>query len=162
MTTTAILIALGGFLVGILAGLILGRYPVRRDRGHNRLADQLRVREEKLQVYERQVAEHFSRTAALADDLGRAWQDLQHHLADGAGQLTSTELARRFSAVGTSRSSAVDTNGIPQPPRDYAPSQDLLRRGPKAVAEQHSGKDPAGTIATRHMANDDDPTLKVG
>ncbi|MFZ2207501.1 MAG: DUF1043 family protein [Porticoccaceae bacterium] len=157
MTTNAILITVAGFLAGLLAGVALGRNLARRAGRRDRLADQLRAREEKLQIYERQVEEHFSRAAALADELGRAWQDLQHHLAGGADQLASTELARRFAAPGTAGSSGADT----QPPRDYAPSQNLLRGNPKAAAEQQ-GKAYAGTIAPLHRASDDDPTLKVG
>lgn len=157
MTSTAILITVVGFLAGLLAGVALGRNLARREGRRDRLADQLRAREEKLQIYERQVEAHFSRAAALTDELGRAWQDLQHHLAGGADQLASTELARRFTAPGTARSSGADT----QPPRDYAPSQGLLRGSPKAVAEQQD-KASTGTIAPLQLISDDDPTLKVG
>lgn len=157
MTTNAILIIVAGFLAGLLAGVALGRNLARREGRRDRLADQLRAREEKLQIYERQIEEHFSRAAALTDELGRAWEDLQHHLAGGADQLASTELARRFAVPGTARSSGADT----QPPRDYAPSQGLLRGNPRAVAEQQ-GKAATGTSAPLHMISDDDPTLKVG
>lgn len=157
MTSIAILITVVGFLAGLLAGVALGRNLARREGRRDRLTDQLRARDEKLQIYERQVEEHFSRAAALTDDLGRAWRDLQHHLTDGADQLASTELARRFATPGTARSSGTDT----QPPRDYAPSQNLLRGNPKAAAEQQ-GKAYTGTVAPLHRASDDDPTLKVG
>lgn len=157
MTTNAILIIVAGFLGGLLAGVALGRRLARREGRRERLADQLRAREEKLQIYERQVEEHFRRAAVLTDELGRAWQDLQHHLASGADQLASTELARRFAVPDTARSSGAD----PQPPRDYAPSQGLLRGNPRAVAEQQ-GKAATGTSAPLHLISDDDPTLKVG
>ena len=120
----------------------------------------MRSREEKLQIYERQVEEHFSRAAALTHELGRAWQELQHHLASSADQLAGTELAQRFTVPGTTRAAGAD----PQPPRDYAPSQSLLRGKPKAVADQ-AGKAStgiAGTITPLPAISDDDPTLKVG
>lgn len=157
MTTNAILIIVAGFLAGLLAGTTLGRRLARREGRRDRLADQLRARDEKLQIYERQVEEHFGRTAALTDELGRAWQDLQQHLASGADQLVSAELAQRFTAPGAARSSGAD----PQPPRDYAPSQGLLHSKPRAVAGP-AGKASAGTITPLPMAGDDDPTLKVG
>lgn len=157
MTTNAILIIVAGFLAGLLAGTTLGRRLARREGRRDRLADQLRSREEKLQIYERQVEEHFRRAAALTDELGRAWQDLQHHLASGADQLASTELAQRFTAPGAARSSGAD----PQPPRDYAPSQSLLRGKPRVVADP-AGKASTGTITPLPIAGDDDPTLKVG
>ncbi|MGE3298049.1 MAG: YhcB family protein [Porticoccaceae bacterium] len=160
MTTNAILIAVAIFLAGLLVGAVFGRHLARREGRRDRLADQLRAREEKLQIYEREVEEHFRRAAALTDDLGRAWQDLQQHLASSADQLASTELAQRF----TTSSAAHPAGADPQPPRDYAPSQGLLRGKPRAVADQ-AGKGSAGiagTITPLPTISDDDPTLKVG
>jgi uncharacterized membrane-anchored protein YhcB (DUF1043 family) len=157
MTTNAILFIVAGLLAGLLAGTVLGQRLARRESRRDRLADQLRSREEKLQIYERQVEEHFRRAVALTDELGRAWQDLQHHLAGGADQLVSTELAQRFAVPGAARSSGAD----PQPPRDYAPSQGLLRGKPKAVVDP-AGKTATATVTPLPMMSDDDPTLKVG
>jgi uncharacterized membrane-anchored protein YhcB (DUF1043 family) len=159
MTVTAILVALAGLLAGVLAGVALGRGLARREGRRDRLADQLRARDEKLQIYEQQVIEHFARAAALAEDLGRAWQELERHLADGAGRLANPELARRFTAAGGQHPpGTLDASGMPQPPRDYAPSQGLLRNDP----EPTPGRTPGAVVTPLHRAGDDDPTLKVG
>lgn len=159
MTITAILVTLAGVLAGLLAGVALGRNLARREGRRDRLADQLRARDEKLQVYEQQVIEHFARAAALAEDLGRAWQELERHLGDGAGRLANPELARRFAPAGDPRSpTTLDASGVPQPPRDYAPSQGLLRND----LEPTPGRTPGAVVTPLHRTGDDDPTLKVG
>lgn len=155
MTITAIAVALAGALVGLPAGVALGRHLARRESRRDRLADQLRARDEKAQIYEQQVIAHFARAAALSEEMRQAWQELERHLADGAGRLADPELGRRF-AGGTPRT--LDPSGVPQPPRDYAPSQGLLRNDP----EPTPGRTPAAVVTPLHRTGDDDPTLKVG
>ncbi len=106
-----------------------------------------------------QIAERASTNVRLREAQLASAEGLQREAASPFfnNPELSTELARRFAVPGTAHSSGADT----QPPRDYAPSQGLLRGKPKAVAEQQ-GKASPGTTAPLHMIGDDDPTLKVG
>lgn len=155
MTQAAIPLALAALLVGLLAGIALGRRLAARSGAGGRLADQLRSRDQRLQVHERQVAEHFERTAALTEALDQAVGELRGHLAAGAGNLVNAELGRRIAAgaAGTKPSEQDVT-----PPRDYAPSQGLLR-GERPAAERAGKGSPA---PLQLVGDEDDPTLKVG
>jgi len=155
MTPAAILLPLAALLVGLLAGIALGRRLAARSGAGGRLADQLRSRDQRLQVHERQVAEHFERTAALTEALDQAVGELRGHLAAGASNLVDAELGRRI--AGETASAQSSARGV-TPPRDYAPSQGLLR-GERPEAER-SGK--AGTAPLQLVGDEDDPTLKVG
>ena len=155
MTQAAILLALAALLVGLLAGIALGRRLATRSGAGGRLADQLRSRDQRLQVHERQVAEHFERTAALTEALDQAVGELRGHLAAGAGNLVNAELGRRIAAgAGGARPSEQGAT----PPRDYAPSQGLLR-GERPEPER-AGK--TGAAPLQLVGDEDDPTLKVG
>lgn len=156
MTQAAILMALGALVAGLLTGILLGRRLAARAGADRRLADLLRTREQRLQVQERQLAEHFERTAALTEALDQAMEELRGHLAAGAGNLVNAELGQRMAPRGSGRQPEFNF----EPPRDYAPSQGLLRgERPDAKSERTA---TAATKPLQLVGDEDDPTLRVG
>lgn len=154
MTETAILMALGALVAGVLAGIFLGRRLAAQAGAEGRLAEQLRSRDQRLQVHERQVADHFERAAALTDALDQAMEELRRHLAAGAGDLVNAELAQRIAPRGSGRQPEFSF----EPPRDYAPSQGLLRgERPDVKSERTAAAKPLQLVG-----DEDDPTLRVG
>ncbi|MFZ5653444.1 MAG: ZapG family protein [Pseudomonadota bacterium] len=150
MPPTELLLIIGALLVGLAAGAALGRALARRADARLRLSDQLRSRDQRLQLYEREVREHFERTAQLSEELDRTLEQLRQHLARGAGKLAGEELGRRI--AGSAPQQPLE------PPRDYAPSSGLLRGDPPTA--ERTGPERARPLQL--VGEDDDPTFKVG
>lgn len=153
MIPTPLLIAIAALLIGLAAGVALGRALARRADSHQRWSDQLRSRDQRLQLYEREVGEHFERTAQLCAELDTALAQLRQHLASGAGKLAGEELGRRIAGPAPGRQPEPHL----EPPRDYAPSSGLLRE--PAAPERTA---PERTQPLQLVGEDDDPTFKVG
>lgn len=152
MTQTAIFLAVAALLLGLLVGMTLGRISARRTGSRERLSDQLRTRDQRLQLYERQVAEHFERTAQLSAELDRALDQLREQLAAGADKLVGEDLGNRIARRGDGRGPAPEI----QPPRDYAPT-----RKASAAARPAAESTPADRSQLQ-LVEDDDPTYRVG
>lgn len=155
MTEIGILTTLGALLIGLILGTALGRILARRAGPHLRLSDQLRTRDQRLQLYERQVVEHFERTALLTAELDRSLDQLRDHLAAGASTLAGEEIGNRI-AQGACAGRGAGPNL--QPPRDYAPN-----RTPSG-GEPNGSKDDVANRGSQLqlVGEDDDPTYKVG
>ena len=152
MTQTGIFLAVAALLVGLIAGIALGRTFARRAGPQVRLSDQLRTRDQRLQLYERQVAEHFERTAQLSAELDRALDQLRDQLAAGADKLVGEDLGNRIarrSGAGRGPGSEI------QPPRDYAPN-----RPPSGDARP--APESASDRSQLQLVEDEDPTYRVG
>lgn len=156
MTQAAILMALGALGIGLLAGLILGRRLAASSGADRRLAELLRTREQRLQIQERQLAEHFERTATLTDALDHAMEELRSHLAAGAGNLVNVEMSRRIAPRASNHQAELNLEA----PRDYAPSQGLLRGERPEAKLERAPSAPAKPLQL--VGDEDDPTLKVG
>lgn len=152
MTQTAIFLAIAALLLGLIAGVALGRMSARRAGPRVRLSDQLRTRDQRLQLYERQVAEHFERTAQLSTELDRALDQLRNQLAAGADKLVGEDLGNRIARRGDGRGPGPEI----QPPRDYAPNR-------KASGDARPAAESATADRSQlQLVEDDDPTYRVG
>lgn len=151
MTQTAIFLAIAALLLGLIAGVALGRMSARRAGPRVRLSDQLRTRDQRLQLYERQVAEHFERTAQLSTELDRALDQLRNQLAAGADKLVGEDLGNRIARRGDGRGPAPEI----QPPRDYAPSR-------QASGDARPAPESTPDGSQLQLVEDDDPTYRVG
>ena len=125
MYSLTILIATGAIslLVGLGAGLLLGR---RTSADGQRLRDTERKLDQLTQdkrAYEEEVVEHFTQTAALLNTLTESYRNVHNHLASGA-----ETLCHENGPVSLGRlQGRADDAEIPahlariQPPLDYAP-----------------------------------------
>ena len=76
--------------------------------------------------YKEEVSEHFSTTAGLVQQMTDSYRDVYQHLAIGAQELCSGEVASQLLPAASdglfNRALTVDEANV-QAPRDYAPKQ---------------------------------------
>lgn len=144
------LTGIGCLIVGIAIGYIVAG---RINTNPNKLAEL----EQKLQDLQRnhahyrdEVSDHFSTTAELVQQMTDSYKDVYQHLASGAQDLCSTDVASKllptstdgvFGAISQDEDESGSTSGGSdtvkkddlQAPKDYAPRQDPNQAG--ALAE---------------------------
>ena len=103
------------------------------------LEQRLHEAESNLQGYQRDVAEHFSQTAALVNNLTQAYREVHEHLANGALKLATPAISRQ---IIDSANNSLDSNNKAyiseqriEPPRDWAPKAP----GSKGVLSEEYG-----------------------
>jgi uncharacterized membrane-anchored protein YhcB (DUF1043 family) len=129
-----LLIAIGAAVVGLLIGLLVGRGispDKQKQRDLERNVDQLLQQQKD---YQHKVAEHFTDTATLLNNMAESYRDVHNHLASGAQALCDDQtqsILRRLPD-----GSAQDNAGEPgpdaaslQPPLDYAPKASPFETG---------------------------------
>jgi uncharacterized membrane-anchored protein YhcB (DUF1043 family) len=120
-TTTAILAALSGGVIGMGIGAFLmfrGIHPKSRQQ----LEAKLMEAEEKLKQQNAQITEHFSHTASLVGNLTNSYRNLHDYLSSSAQQLGNIDIQPVL--VDDSKSAAILGQGIViNPPLDYAPKK---------------------------------------
>ena len=80
--------AAGSLVLGILAGVLIGRAGARREAARvRRLEEQLRASEAEHARYRGQVSEHFGETSRRLRDLTLQYKSVYEHLAEGARTL---------------------------------------------------------------------------
>ena len=129
--TILVAAAAGALVLGLLAGLLLGR---RSSPGNQKYREVERKLDQVLQdkkAYEDDVVEHFSDTAKLLNNLTESYRDVHNHLARGAAALCQGEGPVALERLqGTE-----DPAEIPpqlanvQPPLDYAPKASPDEKG---------------------------------
>lgn len=105
---------IGGLLLYVFRGQVLGRD----------LEQRVHEAESALQGYQRDVAEHFSQTSQLVNNLTNAYREVHEHLADGALKLATPAISRRI--LDSANNLSGDTKAYIseqriEPPRDWAP-----------------------------------------
>ncbi len=117
-------------ILGMLLGWAIGRRTSaagKKYRDVERKLDQV-LQDKKL--YEDEVVEHFSETAALLNNLNDSYRDVHKHLAKGAANLCQGE-----GPVALEQPSSSDPSDIPpklahaQQPLDYAPKSSPHEKG---------------------------------
>jgi uncharacterized membrane-anchored protein YhcB (DUF1043 family) len=69
---------------GTGVGVLLAWYVLPSGRNNQRMQEQLKAAEEKLERYQEDVREHFSKTSNLVNDLTSTYHQLHEHLSMGA------------------------------------------------------------------------------
>ena len=86
-TGTAILYAIAASLAGVVLGAFLHKQFGNTGSKARELNQQLEEAREKNERYQHNVADHFSKTATLLNDLTLQYRDIHQHLANGADEL---------------------------------------------------------------------------
>ncbi|MEQ8953684.1 MAG: DUF1043 family protein [Gammaproteobacteria bacterium] len=131
------LIAIGGLAIGIVIGVVfanrLGTSPARVKE----LENQIRQLKQEHGNYRNDVSDHFSMTAELVQHMTESYRDVYQHLANGAQDLCSTEVAGKLlpARSGDVFDSNSDEEGTGlMPPKDYAAKQNPGQKG--ALSEE--------------------------
>ena len=121
------LISIGAFVLGTIIGLLIaGRLDVSPSKVKD-LEEQVRKLKETNSEYRDSVSDHFSITAELVQHLTESYRDVYQHLASGAQDLCSGEVASKL--LPAESDAVFETTHIPEeasplaPPRDYAAKQ---------------------------------------
>jgi uncharacterized protein len=90
------------------------------------LEKQLYDSEHSLQSYQRDVTEHFAKTAQLVNNLTDAYRDVHKHLATGALKLATPAISREImnsvQSYNNPTSTFTDETQV-EPPKDWAPKK---------------------------------------
>ncbi len=117
----AVCLALGAAVGAIVGGrLSIGSSRVRE------LEAQVRQLKDGHRAYRDSVGEHFSQTAQLVQHMTDSYREVYQHLAGGARELCSAEVANQLLPSRSDASFGAGEPDGPVPPRDYAD-----RLGPK-------------------------------
>ena len=116
------------------------------------LENQIRQIKDNHREYKDSVSDHFGMTAELVHHMTESYREVYQHLASGAQDLCSSEVASKLlpaesDAVFESPSSSEDNNEL-VPPRDYAAKQSPDQKG--ALSEDF------GIEKTKPTDEDDD------
>ena len=125
MYSLSTLVITGFFCLLIGGGLgALALYAFRQQLLGQNLEQRLHQAESELQAYQRSVAEHFSQTSSLVNNLTQAYREVHEHLANGALKLATPAISRQIIDSANSAapgSSAYISEQRIEPPRDWAP-----------------------------------------
>ena len=131
------LAAIGGFVLGIILGLVIAtRLNVSPSKIKD-LENQIRQLKETHSEYRDSVSDHFGMTAELVQHMTESYRDVYQHLASGAQDLCTGEVASKLlpaesDAVFETANVAEESSPL-APPRDYAAKQSPDQKG--ALAE---------------------------
>lgn len=117
----AVCIAIG-MAVGVIVG---GRLSIGSSRVQE-LEAQVRQLKSDHRAYRDNVSDHFSQTAQLVQHMTDSYRDVYQHLAGGARELCSPEVANQLLPARDDAAFSADGPDGAVPPRDYAD-----RLGPK-------------------------------
>lgn len=127
------LTAIGAFAVGIILGLVIAtRLKVSPSKIKD-LESQIRQLKDSHSEYRDSVSDHFGMTAELVQHMTESYRDVYQHLASGAQDLCSGEVASKLlpadsDAVFDTTGSTEESNPL-APPRDYAAKQSPDQKG---------------------------------
>lgn len=116
------LTALGCLVIGIVIGFVVA---TRTKSAPSKVTD-LETQMEELQRthnrYREEVSNHFSMTAELVQQMTDSYRDVYQHLATGAQELCSGEVANKLLPASSDNmpGRSPDDDNV-QAPRDYAP-----------------------------------------
>lgn len=131
------LTAIACLAVGIVTGVIFASRLNASPSRIQELENQIRTLKENHNGYRDNVSDHFSMTADLVQHMTESYKEVYQHLASGAQDLCSDDVASKLLPAGSDAvfDSTIDTdiNSGLIPPKDYAAKQDPDQKG--ALAE---------------------------
>ena len=127
------LMAIVGLAVGVVIGaLFANRLNISPSRVQE-LENQIHSLKENHDEYRDSVSDHFSMTAELVQHMTESYKEVYQHLASGAQDLCTNEVASKLlpaesDAVFESNGNQVENGGL-IPPKDYAAKQNPEQKG---------------------------------
>lgn len=118
------LVAVGCLAIGVVVGVVVASRLNNSPSRVRELENQIRGLKENHREYQDSVSDHFSMTAELVQHMTESYRDVYQHLASGAQDLCSAEVASKL--LPTDSDAVFDTaSGSEEeqdliPPRDYA------------------------------------------
>lgn len=126
------LVGIGALAVGLVIGvLIAGRINASPSRIRD-LENEIRQLKDTHSEYRSSVSDHFSMTAELVQHMTESYRDVYQHLAGGAQDLCSSDVANKLLPAETDavfEPPASEEAGPLAPPRDYAAKQSPDQKG---------------------------------
>jgi len=127
------LIIIGAFASGTIIGLLIASRLNVSPSKIKGLEEQIRKLKDSHSEYRDSVSDHFSMTAELVQHMTESYRDVYQHLASGAQDLCSGEVASKL--LPAESDAVFETANIPEeasplaPPRDYAAKQSPDQKG---------------------------------
>ncbi|MDX1799623.1 MAG: DUF1043 family protein [Marinobacter sp.] len=122
--TNLILIAGATLIIGLIAGVLIGRSGKHSNLRQRRAEQQIDELRDEYTRYQAQVNEHFMESAHLLRRFNDAYRDVNHHMAQAASRLSNDEeWLQELEQTSTKArlQATADTGSDVEPPRDYAP-----------------------------------------
>lgn len=138
-------------IVGMLLGVGLYRNNAMSEKQAEQLKQQLSDAKAKNDAYQQHVADHFSQTALMLNDLTEKYKDIHQHLALGADQLCRDEEGHSLLIDSPLSDDINQTNRPVQQPLDYAPKTNTANSG--TLSEDY-GLEKVNLNQTPAKAND--------
>lgn len=142
-----------GVVIGVVFASRLNTSPSRIQE----LENQIRDLKEHHSSYQDSVSDHFSMTADLVQHMTESYKEVYQHLASGAQELCSNDVANKLLPAGSDavfeNSNTTDTTSGLIPPKDYAAKQNPRQVG--ALSEDF-GLDKSKAV------NDEDVSSQAG
>lgn len=127
------LIAIGCLAVGIAIGFVLAGRVNADPSKVAELEQKLQEMQRSHSNYKEEVSDHFNTTAELVQQMTDSYKDVYQHLATGAQELCSGEVANKLLPASSEAVFGLtlnnDNDGELQAPKDYAPRQNAGRSG---------------------------------
>jgi len=139
-------------IIGLLVGIGLYRNSGNAEHKVRELNQALADAETKNKQNQQHVADHFSQTALMLNDLTEKYKDIHQHLALGADQLCRDEHGQSLLLDSVLTDNAIASPETIQPPLDYAPKSDAANSG--TLSEDYDLE----KINLNQNADDVDPT----
>ncbi|MFN3165307.1 MAG: YhcB family protein [Pseudohongiellaceae bacterium] len=119
--------------IGVVFGVVIASRYSSGPMRVRELENQIRGLKENQREYKDSVSDHFSMTAELVQQMTESYRDVYQHLASGAQDLCSAEVANKLlpadtDAVFDTSNSKSDSDDL-IPPRDYAAKQSPDQKG---------------------------------
>jgi len=131
------LTAVGCLAVGIAIGFVLAGRTTSNPQKISDLEQQVQELQRSHARYREEVSEHFNMTAELVQQMTDSYKDVYQHLATGAQELCSGEVASKLLPASSEGvfglTLSTDNDGELQAPKDYAPRKSPSQSG--ALAE---------------------------
>jgi uncharacterized membrane-anchored protein YhcB (DUF1043 family) len=157
-------------IIGLLVGIGLYRNSGNAEQKVRELNQALADAETKNKQYQQHVADHFSQTALMLNDLTEKYKDIHQHLALGADQLCRDEHGQSLLLDSVLSGDAPSASEPLQAPLDYAPKSDAANSGTLSedydlekinLGQNAEDEDPTETDYSNASANNEqEPILK--
>ncbi len=125
------LAAVACFIIGGVAGLVFGNSKQTANRKNKDLENDLEQSQAELRTYQKQVNDHFQKTAELVRELNESYKGVHQHLAQGAHQLAQMNPSAYLSLIGGRSEDDLSEEELAQiqQPLDYSPKKSPNEKG---------------------------------